>query len=194
MNAGFTVAISFSMSPKSPGVRDERDRVVVDEREALHAGVGVRVKERERKHDRIAPLVHRAPEPCAELEARDDHAVMRADDAFGRTRRSAAHQDHRRIVRVDMTRRTPGGVMALESVGESFVTVTERDLLALFLLLEQLVARAQRRRQILLDAGGDEPVERRLGLNAFQLVVVRLSTRTVSAPLADRASWSSRSV
>ena len=172
MNAGFTVSISFSMSPKSRGFGMRRDRVVVDEREALHPGVAVRVKQRQREHDRVGPLVHRAPEPRAQLQAGRDHAAMRSDDAFRRAGRSAAHQDDRRVVRLDAMIRPRRAAVLRDEVGETVVAVAKRDVLAFLLLLEQRVAHAERERQVLLDAGGDESFQRSPRLHPLQLVVI----------------------
>jgi hypothetical protein len=79
-------------------VGDEHDRIVIDDREALHAGIAVRVEQWQRAHDGIGPLVHRRLKPGLKLPAGGDHAPMHTHHAFRRARRTAAHQDHGGIV------------------------------------------------------------------------------------------------
>ena len=45
------------------GIRNENEWIVIDEREALRAGVAEGVKERERRHERVRPLEHRRGDP-----------------------------------------------------------------------------------------------------------------------------------
>src|SRR5665647_153935 len=53
-------------------IRRQRNRIVIDQREALNSGVRIRMKEREWQHDGVDPLVHRRLQPFAELKTGDD--------------------------------------------------------------------------------------------------------------------------
>ena len=77
----------------------ERERIAVDERQRLHADVGVDMKERQRQQDHVASP-RRAPIAVHALTCRPamTYARVLAEHAFGRAGRAAAHQQHRRIV------------------------------------------------------------------------------------------------
>src|SRR6185503_17804946 len=68
-------------------------------------------------------------------------------------------------------RGTSGALVVRDQVGKPLVAIAKRYVLSLLLLLEERVAHPEREWQVLLDASGDEPGERRLVLDAFQLVV-----------------------
>src|ERR1700738_744008 len=76
----------------------QRDRVVIDERETLEPSIAVSVKEGQRQHDRVGPLLHCGTKPRLELKSRDHHSTVGSNYSFRRSGSTAAHQNHRRML------------------------------------------------------------------------------------------------
>src|SRR5215210_1804428 len=73
-------------------IGSQRDRIVVDEGEALEPRVAVGVKEWQRAHDPVGPLPHGGTKPRLELQSGDHHAAVKPHHSLGSASRSTAHE------------------------------------------------------------------------------------------------------
>ena len=103
-----------------------------------------------------------------------DETAMRSDDGLRHACRAAAHQHDGGIVGPGCaTGVAPSRCVTAEAVLEPHITRLELDAMAALLFLEEGEQHAQERRQIFLDARGDDALDRRFALNLFQPVVER---------------------
>ncbi len=147
---------------------------------ALHADARIYVKQGQRDQRDIVRRVFRRMQPQVQLHARRHETTMRADNGLRQTRRATAHQHDGRIVWFGgATEVAPYRCvrrpmrLGLQTVLKPGVAGLEIDPMAVFLFLEQREERAKKRRQVFLDAGGDDVPDLRIALKVFHPFVKR---------------------